>query len=82
MSKYLIKTVETYRVDTEPEANKTIEEAKKNDMFELSKYQCEYKEKKLKGEVIDAFYLVTLTKNFTEIVEPEMAYEVIYKEAM
>lgn len=81
MSKYLIKTVETYRVDSEEEANTAIVEAKQDSTFELSKYQCEYKEKKIKGEVVDSYYLVTFTKTFTAVNEPEMAYKVVYEEA-
>ena len=58
--KYLINVVETYRVDTEAEADQLIEEAKA--VGNLSKYSCVYKEKKQKGEVIEDWYRVTLTK--------------------
>ena len=37
MSKYLVSTVETYRVDTEAEATKAIEEAKNDDAYVLGK---------------------------------------------
>lgn len=77
MSKYLISTVETYRVDSEPEAVALIEEAKKGS-YSLGKYSTEYKERKSKGEVIDSFYKVTLTKLFNDIKEPDIEIEINY----
>lgn len=76
--KYLLKTVETYRVDTEGEAKRLIEDAKLGDCFVLSKYMTEHKEQKAKGEVIDDWYRVTLTKVFTEEKEPEFSTTITY----
>lgn len=76
--KYLIQTVETYRVDKEDEAKRMIEEAKFDNHFILKKYSSEYKEKKQKGEVIDTYYKVTLTKAFTDEKEPEFRTEISY----
>lgn len=76
--KYLIQTVETYRVDKEDEAKRMIEEAKSDNHFILKKYSSEYKEKKQKGEVIDTYYKVTLTKAFTNEKEPEFRTEISY----
>lgn len=76
--KYLIQTVETYRVDKEDEAKKMIEEAKSDNHFILKKYSSEYKEKKQKGEIIDTYYKVTLTKAFTDEKEPEFRTEISY----
>ena len=53
--KYLLKTVETYRVATEDEAKKLIEDAKKDRNFTLVKYLSEIREQKSKGEVIDSW---------------------------
>lgn len=75
--KYLISTVETYRVDTEHEANSIIEEAKETG--DLTKYSCVYKERKQKGEIIDSWYKVTLTKTFTDEKEPERNVNVFYE---
>jgi hypothetical protein len=75
--KYLINTVETYRVDTEEEANRLIDDAKS--AGNLSKYSCVYKERKAKGEVIDDWYRVTLTKVFTDEKEPEYCVSVHYE---
>lgn len=76
--KYLISTVETYRVSTEEEVKKMIEEAKEDNHFILSKYTSEYKERKQKGEVIDCYYKVTLTKKFTDEKDPEFYTEISY----
>ena len=47
-------------------------------IFILKKYSSEYKEKKQKGEVIDTYYKVTLTKAFTDEKEPEFRTEISY----
>ena len=78
MSKYLISTSETYRVDTEEEAKNLIEEAKVDSSFQLAKYTSEYKVRKQKGEIIDEFYKVVLTKNFNDIKEPYVQINVEY----
>lgn len=75
--RYLISTVETYRVDSEHEANTIIEEAKETG--DLTKYSCVYKEKKQKGEIADSWYKVTLTKTFTDEKEPERNVHVSYE---
>lgn len=64
MKGYLIKTVETIRCNTEAEAQKLIDDSKNDTHFTLTKYSSEYKEQKSKGEVIDSWYRVTLTKEF------------------
>lgn len=77
--KYLISVVETYRVDNEKEATAAIEEAKKDTTYVLSKYTSEHKEVKAKGEVVDEYYKVTLTKLFNNIKEPDTNIEVVYE---
>lgn len=78
MSKYLISTTEVYRIDNEAEATSFIENSKKDKPYILGKYSSEYKERKQKGEVIDSFYKVTLTKIFNDIKEPEDQVDVNY----
>lgn len=70
MSRYLIKVDETYRADTESEAAKLINEAKADNSFTLSKYTSVQKQQKQKGEVVDEWYRVTLTKIFDDEKEP------------
>jgi hypothetical protein len=77
--RYLIQTVETYRADTEAEAQGVIAEAKAAGEYVLAKYSSEKKEVKAKGEVIDEFYKVTLTKVFTSLKEPEIVASIIYE---
>ena len=79
MSKFLINTTETYRVDSEPEVEALIAEAKNSNQFVLSKYNCQYKETKQKGEVIDSWYRVTLVKEFNKAKEPMDFVDIIYK---
>ena len=78
MSKFLVSTVETYRVNTDEEAKNLIEEAKNSSMFELGKYSSEYKEQKSKGEVVDSWYRVILTKKFNAEKEPSQHIKVNY----
>ena len=79
MSKYLVSTTETYRVDTENEATKAIEEAKQDGSYVLGKYTSEHKERKSKGEVIDEYWKLTLTKLFNDIKEPDSIVNVGYE---
>lgn len=75
--KYLLTTVESYRVETESAADNLINEAKEDTRFILSKYTCTKKEIKKTEE---EFYVVTLTKTFNDVkdccVEVDVDYEV------
>jgi hypothetical protein len=74
--KYLIETTEVYRVDSEEDAKVVIEEAKRKSS--VKKYNCVYKEKKQKGEVVDSWYRVTITKAWDNEKEPCGATKVSY----
>lgn len=76
--KYLISTVETYRADTQEEAENLIKDSKKAKEYTLTKSSSEIKYVKAKGEIVDSFYKVSLTKTFTDIKEPEDVYSVSY----
>lgn len=80
MSKYLISSVDTYRVDSEDEAKTLIEEAKHDNNYILSKSSQELKEVKSKGEVVDSYYKVQLTRTFTSIKEPDRQVEISFEE--
>ena len=67
---YLVSTTEVYRVDDEASAASLIEKAKHDSMYELAKYSSVKKEKKQKGEIIDEWYQVSLTKKFNDEKEP------------
>jgi hypothetical protein len=76
---YLISTVETYRADTEAQAQTIISEAKAAKEYTLTKYSSEQKEVKAKGEIVDSYYKVVLTKAFTDIKEPVVQTTVTYE---
>jgi hypothetical protein len=76
--KYLVKTVEQYRVASEQEAKELIESSKKDGHYTLSKYSSEYKCTKAKGEVVDEWFRVILTKEFTSEKEPIECTHVSY----
>lgn len=81
MSKYLLKVDETYRADTESEAAQIINDAKKDERFILAKYSSTKREQKVKGEVVDEWMRVTLTKVFTSEKEPDREVDIDYTEA-
>lgn len=78
MSAYLIKTVETYRVANEKEANDMIKKAQESKDFDLKKYNSEYRSQKSKGEIVDEWYRVTLTKEFNDEKEPGVLVSIDY----
>ena len=77
--RYLIQTTEVYRADTEPEVQGLIQEAKEAREYVLAKYSSEKKEVKAKGEVVDEYHKVQLTKVFTDIKDPDVQADVIYE---
>lgn len=79
MSKYLIKTTEEHRADTEYEAAELINAAKEDGRYLLSKYSSVKKERKQKGEIIDEYFIVTLVKVFDDAKEPCGEASVEYK---
>ena len=79
MSKYLIQTTEVYRADSEIEAQEIIGAAKAAAEYTLTKYSSEKKEVKAKGEVVDEYYKISLTKAFTDIKDPGIQVDVIYE---
>lgn len=79
MSKYLIQTTEVYRVDSEPEVENLIAEAKEDTTFNVIKYNCEHKERKSKGDIIDDYYKVSIVKGFTSEKEPETQVLISYE---
>lgn len=70
MSVYLIKVTEQYRCDSEAEATKIINEAKQNGQYTVIKTSSEIKNTKAKGEIVDEWRRVLITKEFTNEKEP------------
>ena len=77
---YLVSTTEVYRVDDEASATALIEKAKHDNMYDLSKYSSVKKEKKQKGEIIDEWYQVSLTKKFNDEKDPISVINIKYGE--
>jgi hypothetical protein len=77
--KYLITNTEVYRVETEEEAELLINEAKADTKYVLTKYNCEKKERKQKGEVIDSYFKVSLVKSFNDEKDPVTDITVSYE---
>ena len=77
--KYLITNTEVYRVETEEEAELLINEAKADTKYVLTKYNCEKKERKQKGEVIDSYFKVSLVKSFNDEKDPMESVSVSYE---
>ena len=77
--RYLCEVTEKYRIDTENEAKTFIEEQKKDNKYNLKKYASELKERKVKGEIVDSWYQVTLVKVFNDAKEPVEVIGVKYE---
>lgn len=64
MATEISKITEEWIANTEEEAKTLIEKAKLDNTYELTKYSSDKKEKKSKGEVVDSWFVVKLTKTF------------------
>ena len=78
MSSYLIKVTEQYRCDSEAEAIQLVESAKKSKQYTVIKSSNEIKTVKSKGEVIDEYHRVMITKEFNLEKEPSVEIQVEY----
>lgn len=61
----LRKLTHEMRVETEDEAQEQIEEFKEKSAG-LVTYKTVYKEKKVKGEVVETYYILTIIEDFTK----------------
>lgn len=80
MSKYLTRVVETYRCDSEEEAKRLIEESKGSHQYSVIKSTDEIKNAKQKGEIVDEWHRVTITKDFNNEKEPLIPFTPYYDE--
>jgi len=63
----LLKQIEQYRAESETEAKNFIEKIGQEQHangYKLTKSSSTYKNKKIKGEIVDEFYLVEITKSY------------------
>lgn len=77
---YLIKTTEVYRCESEKEANELIQKAKQSTTYTVTKHSSEIKTLKAKGEIVDEWRRVTITKEFTSEKEPDGSLMPYYSE--
>lgn len=68
---YLIKVTEQYRCNTEIEAKRLIEKSKQDSRYTVVKSSSEIKTLKQKGEIVDEWYRVLITKEFCQEKEPD-----------
>lgn len=77
--KYLINSVDTYRVATVADVEALHEELKNDSHFTLAAFSYKTKTVKSKGEIIDEYQLVTVKKLFNEEKEPDSFIEINYE---
>ena len=77
--KYLINTTEVYRVDTIEAVEALNEEVKSDGRYEVASFTYKAKNKKLKGEIIDEWYQVTVKKVFNDEKDPITSVAVRYE---
>lgn len=75
---YLIRTTESYRLDSEEAAKAFIAEQRENHNYEVIKYSSELRQTKQKGEIVDEWYRVTLVKVFNSEKEPDTEVTIDY----
>ena len=76
---YLIKTIETYRLPSEESADVFLKEMKENPVFEVIKHVTTKKDIKEKGEIVESYYKVEVTKVFNEEKYPNSEIDIEYK---
>ena len=64
MSKKLVQSVETYRIDDESEVDAFLEELRSEMAFEIKKYSSTKKQKVKKGEIEDEWIQFIVTKAY------------------
>ena len=79
MSKYLCQVQETIRVGSVNEVEQLHKDLKKDNRFELKKFEYTNKEVKQKGEVVDEYELVKATLVFNNEKEPDCSVDVDFK---
>lgn len=77
--KYLINTVETYRVATVEDVETLHEQLKQDSRFTIVSFSYKTKQVKQKGEIIDEYQLVSVKKLFNDEKEPIATIEIDYK---
>jgi hypothetical protein len=77
--KYLINSVDTYRVATVADVEALHEELSNDPRFTLAAFSYKTKQVKQKGEIVDEYQLVSAKKLFNEEKDPGTSIEIDYK---
>jgi hypothetical protein len=77
--KYLINSVDTYRVATVADVEALHEELLNDSHFTLAAFSYKTKYIKQKGDIVDEYQLVTAKKLFNEEKDPGTDIEIDYK---
>jgi hypothetical protein len=77
--KYLVNTVDTYRVDTVEEVEQLHEDLKADSHFTLAAFSYKTKQIKVKGVVEEEYQLVVAKKLFNEEKNPGTDIEIKYE---
>lgn len=77
--RYLLKTVNTYRVGTVAEVEALHEELLNDNGFDLTAFSYKTKYIKQKGEIVEEYQVVSATLVFTEEKEPDRTVSVSYE---
>lgn len=78
--KYLISSVDTYRVATVEDVEQLHEELANDSHFTLTAFSYKTKYIKQKGEIVEEYQVVSATKIFTEEKDPSRTVAVVYEE--
>jgi hypothetical protein len=74
--KYLLKTTDTYRVDTLEEVERLRDEMEQSAWFNVSSFSYTYK---YKPKLDEEYYVVTVKKNITAEDMPDRQVKVSYE---
>lgn len=76
---YLTKVKEQYRVEYENQVAEFNQLLKESNEFTLEAFSYKKKEVKKKGEVVEEYYVVEVTKSFNDIKEPTHTININYE---
>lgn len=79
MTKYLVNTTEVYRVDTMAAVEALQAAVKADSRYEVASFTYKAKNKKLKDEIIDEWYQVSVKKIFNDEKDPYTEVSVDYE---
>lgn len=77
--KYLLNVVNTYRVESVPQALKLREELSESKIGDLISFTYTQKNKKSKGEIVDEWVICKAKIGFNSEQEPELDVNTIYE---